>query len=134
MATGQQQQQTTVTGVSLLAAANQPTLSVNDVTLMEDSCQGKSFVFTVTLSRLTNKVITVHYATSDGSTNQTGTAAVANKDYAPVSGTLTFTHDAATEGPHGTDLMTITVPLGNYVARTATLFYYYPALVRSLPA
>jgi protein-disulfide isomerase len=93
-----------------------PTLSINDVTLDESSCEGKSFVFTVTLSRLANKPVTVNYATSDGPPSGSGTAAVGGKDFVPVSGSLTFTHNTATEGPNGTYLLTIKVPLGNYVA------------------
>ncbi len=97
-----------------------PTLSVNDVTLDESSCEGKSFIFTVTLSRLANNPVTVNYATSDGSPSGSGTAAVGGKDYVSVSGKLTFTHDTATEGPNGTYLLTITVPLGNYVVSTGS--------------
>ena len=91
------------------------TLSINDVSLPEDSCQNRSFVFTVTLSHLGVQPVTVNYATSDGSPNHTGTAAVANEDYVPVSGTLTITHDMPPNGPHGSYLRAITVPLGNHV-------------------
>jgi hypothetical protein len=98
-----------------------PTLSVNDVTLSEDSCQNKSFVFTVTLSKLLSKgvAVTVNYATSDGS-NHTSLAALASMDYVPVAGTLIFSHDNVTEGPHGSYLLTVNVPLGNYVVSSGT--------------
>jgi hypothetical protein len=102
-----------------LAGLATPTLSVDDVSLDEDSCQNRSFLFTVTLSRLANKAVTVNYATSDGSP-QTGAPALANKDYVPVSGALTFTHDSATEGPHGTYLLRISVPLGDHVVSSGT--------------
>jgi hypothetical protein len=89
-----------------------PTLSINDVSLAEDSCQNKSFVFTVTLSRLESNPVTVNFATSDGT-------ATADKDYVPVSGTLTF-DDHVPNGPRGSHLLTITVPLGNYVVASGT--------------
>ena len=95
--------------------AGGPTLSINDVTLVEDSCQGNSFVFTVALSKLASKMASVHYATSNGRPDQTGAAALANNDYVPVSGTLTFTHNMRPNGPEGSYLLTISVPLGNYV-------------------
>jgi hypothetical protein len=91
----------------LLAQQPLPTLSINDVSLAEDSCQNKSFVFTVTLSRLESKPVTVNYATSDGT-------AMANNDYVPVSGTLTFNNHVP-NGPQGSHLLTIAVPLGNVV-------------------
>src|SRR5262249_43428079 len=96
------------------------TLSINDVSLAEDNCQNTSFVFTVTLSHLGLLPVTVNYATSDGSPNQTGTAAVANQDYVPVSGTLTITHGMPPNSPHGSYLRTITVPLGNHVVSSGT--------------
>jgi len=92
------------------------TLSINDVTLMEDSCQNKSFVFTLTLSKLTGKSVSVHYATSDASPDHTGSAAVANQDYVPVSGTLTFAHGERPNGPQGSYLATIAVELGDHVS------------------
>jgi hypothetical protein len=96
----------------LLAQQPLPTLSINDVSLAEDSCQNKSFVFTVTLSRLESKPVTVNFATSDGT-------ATANNDYVPVSGTLTF-DDHVPNGPKGSHLLTIAVPLGNYVVASGT--------------
>src|SRR5215831_13190033 len=109
------QSQATATVKGTPATAAEPTLSINDVTLTEDSCQNKNFVFTVTLSKSTGKSVTVQYATADGSPGQTGTAAVANKDYVPVAGTLTFSHSSRPNGPQGSQLATIIVPLGNYV-------------------
>ena len=105
---------------SVATSASSPNLSINSVTFAEDSCQNKSFVFTVTLSKLANKAVSVRYATSDGAPNQTGVAAFANKDYLPVSGTLSFSHDTAIKGPNGTYLLKIAVPLGNYVVSTGT--------------
>jgi hypothetical protein len=89
------------------------TFSINDVMLVEDSCQNTNFVFTATLSVLAARTATVNYATQDG-------AAVANRDYVPVAGTLSFTHDRPPNGPHGSYLATITVPLGNYVVSSGT--------------
>ncbi len=48
--------------------------------------------------------MTVQYATANGS-------ALAGSDYTAVSGTLTFMHDSAVEGPNGSYLLTVTVPL-----------------------
>src|SRR5215472_14144358 len=97
-----------------------PELSVNDVTLAEDSCQGKNFIFTVTLTHLRGQPVTVNYATSDGSPNGSGSAAVGGKDYVPTSGTLTFDHGMAPNGPRGSYQQTIVVPLGNYVVSAAS--------------
>src|SRR5262245_53622929 len=97
----------TATANGTTTTANEPTLSINDVTLTEDSCQNKNFVFTVTLSKLWGKSVTVQYATADGSPGRTGTAAVANKDYVPVAGTLTFSHSSRPNNPPGNQLATI---------------------------
>jgi hypothetical protein len=97
-----------------------PELSVNDVTLAEDSCQEKNFVFTVTLTHLRGQPVTVNYATSDGSPNGSGSAAVGGKDYVPTSGTLTFDHSMPPNGPRGSYQQTIVVPLGNYVVSAAS--------------
>ena len=99
------------TSLALLSAIDPggATLSINDVTLAEDNCQNTSFVFTVTLSRLRDhQAVSVSYATQDG-------GAVANKDYVPTAGTLIFTHGMKPNGPHGSYLLVISVPLGNYV-------------------
>ena len=98
-----------------LVGASQPapTLSVNDVTLSEDSCQNTTFLFTVTLSKLPSKGVTVDYATSNGS-------ALAGEDYVATSGSLTFTHKTATKGPQGSYLLTVSVPLGNHVVSGAS--------------
>src|SRR5215471_12070527 len=74
------------------AAPGNFTLSIDDVTLAEDSCQNTAFVFTVTLSHLGQQPVTVNYSTSDGPPGGNGTAALGGSDYVPVSGTLTFTH------------------------------------------
>jgi hypothetical protein len=105
-----------LTGFGLQAQQGLPSLSINDVALAEGSCQGKSFVFTVTLSHLGKAPVTVNFVTSDGSPSQSGTAAVAGKDYSATSGTLIFDHRTPPNGPHGSFLQIISVPLGNYVA------------------
>jgi hypothetical protein len=110
-----------VVGVTGFGQAQRlPSLSINDVALAEDSCQGKSFVFTITLSHLGKTPVTVNYATADGSPNQSGTAAFAGKDYVPVSGVLTFTHDTPPNGPQGSYVQAITVPLGSYLVSTGS--------------
>jgi len=107
-----------LTVASLAVAPNQSTLSIDDVTQAEDSCQGTAFVFTVTLSHLGRQPVTVNYVTSDGPPSGNGTAALGGKDYVPVADTLTFTHDMPPNGRRGSYLQTIAVSLGNYVVST----------------
>lgn len=59
-----------------------PSVQVGDVTQNRKDT-GSTFVFTATLSEAASKIISVQYATSDGS-------AAAPKDYTSQSGTLTF--------------------------------------------
>lgn len=63
-----------------------PTLSVNDASVLEGDEGTAILTFTVTLnsSEPVTQVVTVDYATADGT-------AVAHQDYHPISGTLTFT-------------------------------------------
>jgi hypothetical protein len=60
-----------------------PTLSINDVTLNEGNTGTKPANFTVTLSAVSGRTVTVNYATEDGT-------ATAPSDYESTSGTLTF--------------------------------------------
>jgi hypothetical protein len=60
-----------------------PTLSVGDVSLSEGQNGTTNFTFTVSLSSPSTSVVTVNYATADGT-------ALAASDYAAASGTLTF--------------------------------------------
>ena len=110
------------------------TLSISDITLAEDNCQNKSFLFTVTLSKLVGRTVTVHYATSDGRPDQATAAALANQDYVPVSGTLTFTHSLRPNGPNGSYLLPISVALGNHVASRGTNDQRAFTLTLSAPA
>ena len=61
--------------------AGPPTISVSDATVQE--AEGAVLEFSVTLSHLSSRTVTVAYATSDGS-------AQAGSDYTAASGTLTF--------------------------------------------
>ncbi|MBI3406979.1 MAG: DUF11 domain-containing protein [Planctomycetes bacterium] len=61
-----------------------PTLAINNVSQNEGNSGTTAFTFTVTLSGATELPATVQYATADG------TATVANNDYQPATGTLTF--------------------------------------------
>jgi hypothetical protein len=63
---------------------DEPRLSINDVSLQEGNSGETLFVFTVSLSAASSEWITVNWATADGS------ALVADNDYLPDSGTLTF--------------------------------------------
>jgi hypothetical protein len=71
-----------------------PTLSINNVTVTEGNSGTSNAGFTVTLSAVSSKPVTVNFATADGS-------AIAGQDYRAVSGTLTF--------PPGTASRPITV-------------------------
>jgi len=61
-----------------------PTLSINDVSITEGRRGTKLMTFTVTLTGLTEKWVSVNYATADG------TAKTSDHDYAATSGTLYF--------------------------------------------
>jgi len=67
-----------------------PVLTVHDVTVTEGSGDQTAIEFTISLSRrpVASKPVTVRYDTTDGT-------AVAGSDYLQISGTLTFTSDAA---------------------------------------
>src|SRR5262249_43489201 len=60
-----------------------PLISVNDVKAPEGNSGTKTVGFTVTLSAASTQVVTVQYATADGT-------ATAGSDYTAKSGTLTF--------------------------------------------
>lgn len=60
-----------------------PSLSINDVSLVEGNAGTTAMVFTVTLSAASGRTVSVNYATADGT-------AVAPGDYTSASGTLTF--------------------------------------------
>ncbi len=79
--------------VTIVNDDNPPTISIADKSGKEDS---GNLVFTVKLSNASSDVITVDYNTSDDS-------AIANVDYTPLTGTLTFNPGITTQ--------TITVPI-----------------------
>jgi hypothetical protein len=108
-------------------------LRVSDVAVSEQSCAPHQAVFAVRLSKnvqtLTPPVVTVQYATADGS-------AVAGVDYTPAAGTLTFlpqNHvltvsvpitDALVPGPDKTFTLQLSNATGAVIAKpsgTATL-------------
>ena len=60
-----------------------PTLSVNDVSIVEGDAGTKSLTFTITLSAASNLTVSVDFATGDAT-------ATAGSDYAAASGTLVF--------------------------------------------
>lgn len=74
----------------------QPSLSINDVTVVEGNSGTTNAVFTVTLSAASGQTVGVNYATADGTATQPA-------DYTSTSGTLTFTPGQTTR--------TITVPV-----------------------
>ena len=61
-----------------------PSLTINDVTVTEGNTGTVNAVFTVSLTGASSQVVTVDYATADG------TATTADNDYVAVSGQLTF--------------------------------------------
>jgi hypothetical protein len=61
-----------------------PALSISDVSVIEGNSGAVNAVFTVTLSPASGQTVTVNFATADD------TATVANNDYIPRSGTLSF--------------------------------------------
>lgn len=77
-------------GVATIVDDDAPALFISDVSATEGNSGTKTFVFTVGLSRPTAAVVTVNYATADGS------ATLANNDYKATSGKLTFNPNQAT--------------------------------------
>ncbi len=73
-----------------------PSLSIDDVAVVEGNAGTVNAVFTVTLNAASGQTVTVNYATADGT-------AVQPADYTNTSGTLTFTPGQITR--------TITVPV-----------------------
>ena len=73
-----------------------PTLSIGNVSVTEGNSGSTNAVFTVTLTPVSGRTVTVSYATADGT-------ATAGADYTAVSGTLTF--------PAGVATQTINVPV-----------------------
>jgi uncharacterized protein YhjY with autotransporter beta-barrel domain len=101
-----------VTGQGLGTIVNDdplPSLSINDVTVVEGNAGTVNAVFTVTLSAASGQTVTVNYATADGTATQPA-------DYTNTSGTLTFTP--------GTTTQTITVPvIGETVPEANETFF-----------
>ncbi len=61
-----------------------PTISVNDVTVLEGNAGTKTAVFTISLANTSSQNVTVNYATEDSN-------AIAGSDYVAASGTATIT-------------------------------------------
>ena len=86
-----------------------PSLSINDVTVIEGNAGTVNAVFTVTLSAASGQSVQVNYATADGTATQPA-------DYTNTSGTLTFTAGQTTR--------TITVPvIGETVPEANETFF-----------
>ena len=75
------------TGLGTITADPMPGLSIGDA---EPVAEGGAAVFTVTLVPASNNVVTVTYSTVDGT-------AVADADFTPTSGTLTFNPNQTTK-------------------------------------
>lgn len=86
-----------------------PSLSINDVTVVEGNSGTVNAVFTVTLSAASGQTVQVNFATADGTATQPA-------DYTNTSGTLTFTPGQTTR--------TITVPvIGEIVPEANETFF-----------
>lgn len=86
-----------------------PSLSINDVTVVEGNSGTTNAVFTVTLSAASGQSVGVNYATADGTATQPA-------DYTSTSGALTFTPGQTTR--------TITVPVvGETVPESNETFF-----------
>ncbi|MBC7852187.1 MAG: right-handed parallel beta-helix repeat-containing protein, partial [Pirellulaceae bacterium] len=68
-----------------------PTANINDVTLAEGDAGTTSFVFTVTLTNASATPVTIAFNTEDGQ------ATVADADYQPTTGVLTFAPGTTTQ-------------------------------------
>lgn len=80
-----------------------PTVSIDDVSIAEGNSGSKNLVFTVTLSALSGKTVTVNYATANGT-------ALSTSDYTVKRGTLRF-------DPGSAPTRTISIPIaGDTVA------------------
>ena len=86
-----------------------PQLTINDVTVTEGNSGTTNAVFTVTLSPVSGRTVTVNYATADNT-------AAAPADYTVTNGTLTFVAGDTTE--------TITVPVTTDVFDETTEAYF----------
>src|SRR5439155_1054429 len=64
-------------------ATDTPSITVNDVTVIEGNSGTTAATFTVSLSAAYGQAVSVHYSTADN-------GAVAGSDYQAVAGTLTF--------------------------------------------
>lgn len=67
-----------------------PSLSVDDITVIEGNAGSVQAVFSISLSSASAKTVTVDYATDDGLPPPATNGAVAPADYLSESGTLTF--------------------------------------------
>ncbi len=67
-----------------------PSLSINDIALVEGNSGSTAGAFTVTLSQASAQIVTVNYATANAT-------ATAGSDYTAVSGTLTFNPGVTTQ-------------------------------------
>ena len=86
-----------------------PSLSINDVSIIESDSSTKDLNFTVQLSRSSDQAVTVDYSTANGS-------AVAPSDYTATSGTLTI--------PAGQTSQTVSVSVnGDTTVESDETFY-----------
>src|SRR5205823_874842 len=70
---------------------SQPTISINDIAIVEGSRRTTNALFTLSLSNPSWQTITVNFATADA------TATIADSDYQNASGTVTFAPGQTTQ-------------------------------------
>jgi subtilisin family serine protease/subtilisin-like proprotein convertase family protein len=96
-------------GIGLILDDDGPSISINDVAVLEGNSGTTNAVFTVRLSAPSPQNVSVAYATADGT-------ATAGSDYTAVSGTLTI--------PAGSTSITLAVPvLGDLVIEPDETFF-----------
>lgn len=114
------------TGVSIVAAASTPSVSIADASIAEGNSGTSNMAFVVSLSSASTSTVTVRYATSNGT-------ASSSSDYTSTSGTLTFAPGVTSQTvtvkvrgdttvePDETFTVTLSRPSGATIARkTAT--------------
>jgi hypothetical protein len=101
-------------GIGTIYDNDLPTLSINDTSITEGDSGTLPMGFTVTLSGPTSQVVTVAYATVNGT-------ATAGSDYTAKSGTLTFNPGVTTQ-PISVDIVgdLVSEPTENFIVRLSS--------------
>ena len=84
-----------------------PTLAISNVSQNEGNSGTTPFAFSVSLSAVSGRSVTVNYATASGTTNPATSGSCPTNDFASQSGTLTF--NPTTTSAVGETVKTVTV-------------------------